>query len=178
MCDVFDETPRVRAERAFLWQLIRETPNLIWQLLTKRPENIAKMLPDDWGNGYPNVWLGVSVESQGYWHRVAELADIPAVLRFLSYEPALGPLTAHFISGYEAFNYLGWVIYGGESGPNFRPHSIEWARHTRDWCRSHTRIPFFYKQSPGKRPGMDPYLDGEVIQEFPEQAARPAVKGG
>src|SRR5262245_131063 len=48
--------------RAEAWQQIRETPNLIYQVLTKRPGRIAYTLPADWGDGYPNVLLGVSVE--------------------------------------------------------------------------------------------------------------------
>src|SRR5437016_4306599 len=46
------------------WSLIRRTPNLTYQILTKRPENVAVRLPEDWGQGYANVWLGVSVENK------------------------------------------------------------------------------------------------------------------
>src|SRR5262249_33271172 len=57
MADVFDESaPPGQLDR--LWKLIRQTPCLDWQLLTKRPQRIASSLPKDWGNGYPNVWLG------------------------------------------------------------------------------------------------------------------------
>lgn len=63
MADVFDNrAPEGARER--LWALIRQTPHLDWLLLTKRPQNIAEMLPEDWGDGYPNVWLGVTVENQ------------------------------------------------------------------------------------------------------------------
>jgi protein gp37 len=46
--------------RADLFQLIKETPELDWLLLTKRPQNIRKMLPRDWGDGWHNVWLGIT----------------------------------------------------------------------------------------------------------------------
>jgi protein gp37 len=63
LADVFDN--QVPAEwRADLWALIRATPMLDWQLLTKRPQNIARMLPANWGKGWPNVWLGTTVENQ------------------------------------------------------------------------------------------------------------------
>ena len=54
MADVFEaEAPA--GELARLWALIRLTPWLDWLLLTKRAERIAESLPDDWGEGYPNV---------------------------------------------------------------------------------------------------------------------------
>lgn len=51
------------------WAVIRSTPWLTYQILTKRPSNIAARLPGDWGDGYRNVWLGVSRHSQrpGQW---------------------------------------------------------------------------------------------------------------
>lgn len=92
MGDVFEEHPVVNQERYRLWPLIKATPNLDWMLLTKRPEHIEANLPSDWGNGYPNVWLGTSVENHRFRWRLTELAKIPAVLRFVSVEPLLGPL--------------------------------------------------------------------------------------
>lgn len=41
----------------------------------------------------PNVWLGVSVEDQRTAdERIPVLLELPAALRFVSYEPALGPI--------------------------------------------------------------------------------------
>lgn len=92
LADVFDN--QVPGEwRDDLWALIRATPNLDWQLLTKRPQNIVKMLPADWGKGYPNVWLGTTVENQTEAdRRIPHLLSVPAAVRFLSCEPLLGPL--------------------------------------------------------------------------------------
>ena len=76
MADVFDNAAPL-SERQRLWALIWATPNLDWQILTKRPENIAKMLPTDWGDGWPNVWLGISAEDQErYDHRWPILAIV------------------------------------------------------------------------------------------------------
>ena len=90
LADVFDN--QVPAEwRDDLWSLIRTTPALDWLLLTKRPQNIAKMLPADWGAGYPNVSLGTTVEDQERADkRIPALLAAPAVRRFLSCEPLLG----------------------------------------------------------------------------------------
>src|SRR5688500_2786405 len=42
------------------WDVIRKTQHHQWQILTKRPERIKECLPEDWGGGWDNVWLGVS----------------------------------------------------------------------------------------------------------------------
>lgn len=94
LADVFDNHASVLPEwRAALWALIRATPNLDWLLLTKRPGNIARMLPADWGRGYPNVWMGCTVVNQPEADRdIPKLLDVPARVRFLSMEPLLGPV--------------------------------------------------------------------------------------
>lgn len=90
MSDVFDNHPGVAAERFRLWATIAETPALDWLVLTKRIGNAKTMLPADWGAGYPNVWLGISVVNQDEADRdVPKLLETPARIRFLSCEPLL-----------------------------------------------------------------------------------------
>jgi protein gp37 len=168
MCDIFEDHATVARARARLWPLIRATRHLDWLLLTKRSERIAACLPADWGVGYANVWLGASIESGAYARRADELRRSPAVVRWLSCEPALGPLDAVDLTG------LHWVVYGGESGPQYRPHDVQWARDLRDRCRA-AGVAFYYKQSPGHRPGMGDELDGVTIHELP---AKPTQAGG
>jgi protein gp37 len=99
MADVFDNKAP-EAWRHDLWSLIHATPHLDWLLLTKRPQNIAKMLPDEnthplpvWGAVWPNVWLGTTVENQAEAdRRIPHLLAVPAAKRFLSCEPLLGPV--------------------------------------------------------------------------------------
>lgn len=160
MCDVFEDHPTIDAERAKLWEVIRQTPWLDWQLLTKRADRIAVNLPADWGTGYPNVWLGVSIESNEYVDRADHLRVIPAVVRFISYEPALGPLPDLSLTG------IDWVIYGGESGPGYREHDLAWPREMRERCES-AGVSFFYKQSSAIRTEMGIELDGEVVRNYP-----------
>lgn len=164
MCDVFDSHPTIAEEREKLWPLIRQTRNLDWQLLTKRPQNITAALPSDWGAGYPNVWLGVSVESIDYAGRVDILREVPAAVRFISYEPALGPLAGIDLTG------IDWVIYGGESGPKYRDHDIEWARTMRVACEE-AGTAFFFKQSPALYTERGIYLDGELVRNYPQPRA-------
>lgn len=79
--------------RAEAWKIIRQTPQITYQILTKRPHLIRERLPKDWGDGYPNVWLGVSVESQKYAdERVPLLLQTPAAIRWISAEPLLRPV--------------------------------------------------------------------------------------
>jgi protein gp37 len=92
LADVFDNKAPEGA-RDDLWELIAQTPNLDWMLLTKRPQNIARMLPPGWGDGWPNVWLGATVEDQEEAERrIPHLLRVPAAVHFLSCEPLLGPL--------------------------------------------------------------------------------------
>lgn len=85
----------------------------------------------------------------------------PAVVRFVSYEPALGPLQLD-LSG------IHWVIYGGESGPQHRPDDPAWARAMRDACAA-AGVAFFFKQQSGRWPGRGDRLYGKVIKQWPKR---------
>jgi len=88
----------------------------------------------------PNVWIGVSTENQ-QWASIRgdALRETPAAVRFFSCEPLLGPLPDLDLTG------IGWVIVGGESGPQARPMHPDWARNLRDQCTA-AGVPFFFKQ--------------------------------
>jgi protein gp37 len=152
LADVFDN--QVDLEwRSDLFNLIRECGQLDWQLLTKRPQNIRKMLPPDWGDGYPNVWLGTTAEdAAAYRQRIPHLLKVPAAIHFVSYEPAIGPLGQLDIDGL----YPDWLIIGGESGVRsdlIRPTDPSWARDAITECRRLGAAPFLkqwgtYKNNP------------------------------
>jgi protein gp37 len=97
LADVFDNQAD-RQWRTDLFALIRECDQLDWQLLTKRPQNIRKMLPSDWGKGYANVWLGTTTEdARAYRQRAAHLLRLPVsflVLCDLLLRPS--PITGAF----------------------------------------------------------------------------------
>jgi protein gp37 len=141
--------------RTAAWEIIKKTPQHIYMILTKRTSRIWSHLPDDWGTGWPNVWLGATVESNGFHCRLQELAGIPAAVKFVSVEPMLGPvdLSPWLRDG----KYFQWVICGGESGPHHRPLDMTWARALRDQC-VRFRVPFFFKQDSNVRPGQRPYV--------------------
>ena len=156
-----------------------------FQVLTKRPHRMRKFfvwLEDHWQHTspanftigvfdyLPNVWLGVSVEDQRRAdERIPVLLDTPAAGRFLSVEPLL-----EWVSIYEYLRTgaIGWVIVGGESGPNYRPMEVSWVRNIRDEC-SQANVPLFVKQDAGSRPGKQGCIPDELWahKEFPEVAA-------
>ena len=160
LADVFDNKAPAGA-RDDLFALIRATPELDWLLLTKRPENIGKMLPADWGAGYPNVWLGTTCEDQpAYDRRWRVLRDIPARVRFISYEPAIGPLDLGIFAPWPD-----WLICGGESGPGARHMPVDWAASVMSQC-GRRGIAFFMKQMTGKKPIPADLL----VRQWPEAA--------
>lgn len=136
-------------------------------VLTKRPHRARayeeSFLWNRYGTWPPNVWLGVSVETQQYAWRIEELLKTSAAVRFLSAEPLLG-----FIDLYP-YEGLDWVIAGGESGPRARPCETGWLRSLRKQSIA-IGAAFFLKQLggfPDKRGGEKALLDGELYQEFP-----------
>lgn len=157
LCDVFEDKPnqheQLNAWRQRLFEVIDSTPHLDWLLLTKRPENIRRLWPFGWYDGqftWPNVWIGTSVENQEAADaRIPELLKIPAVVRFLSCEPLLGPIDLRIWLRDERDRWqaddLQWIIVGGESGPRARPMHPDWARRIRDHCQK-AHVPYFFKQ--------------------------------
>jgi protein gp37 len=170
MADVFEDHPMLVAERIQLWALIGSTPNLDWLLLTKRPENITRMVPQKWlDRAQPNVWYGTSVENEDYVGRISHLQQIPAVVRFVSYEPALGPVNWLHNTWLSAID---WLIIGGESGPGARPFNIDWARASIAACAFGGVAPFVKQlgSNPVDSAGMSLKLKsykGDDMDEWP-----------
>lgn len=134
-CDVWDNRadPLVRAR---LFELIKMTPNLLWCLYTSRIGNAKKMLPKDWGNGYPNVMLMTSVSTQKDADRdISTLLKLPARYRGLSLEPLLeeiklGKLTYDIEDGYSSIDF---IVVGGESNSK-KPCHTDWIREIVSVC--------------------------------------------
>jgi protein gp37 len=153
------------------WKVVHDTPNLIWQILTKRPERIRSHLPSDWGEeGYPNVWLGTTVENQeAADKRIGYLLGVEAKVRFLSVEPMLGKIDVTGFLSSCACCGISWVICGGESGPGARPMDPGWAIDLRDQVKG-AGAAFFFKQWGGvhdKRAHEKAVLEGRTWTELP-----------
>jgi protein gp37 len=130
-----------------------------YQVLTKRSERLLELSPRlDWA---PQIWMGVSVENAGYVHRIDDLRETGAHVKFLSLEPLLGPLHALNLRG------IDWAIVGGESGPGARPVDPAWVTDLRDQC-VRAGVSFFFKQWGGvqkKKTGRE--LEGRTWDEMP-----------
>lgn len=130
-----------------------------FQVLTKRSERLLELSQQlEW---MPNIWMGVSVESEKYTFRIDHLRQTGAMVKFLSLEPLLGPLPGLDLTAVD------WVIVGGESGPGARPLKREWVTDIRDQCQR-VKVPFFFKQWGGvrkKQRGRE--LEGRTYDEMP-----------
>ena len=139
-----------------------------FQVLTKRSGRLLALSEKiDWPK---NVWMGVSVESEGYVARIDHLKRTGAQIKFLSLEPLLGPLDRLDLSG------IDWVIVGGESGPGARPVLAEWVTSIRSQC-AQAGVAFFFKQWGGvqkKRTGR--VLEGRTHDEMPQLRSSPLIQ--
>jgi protein gp37 len=158
MSDLFHkDAPEEFIERVF--DVMRRASWHAFQVLTKRADRLARLSPRiDWPD---NVWMGVSVERADYVFRIEHLRQTDAKVRFLSFEPLLGPLPELNLEGVD------WVIVGGESGPGARPMQEQWAKDIRDQCLA-AEVPFFFKQWGGmfkSRSGRT--LEGRTWDEMP-----------
>ena len=117
----------------------------------------------------PNVWLGFTAEDQeNYERRWKIMREIPAAVRFCSYEPAIGPLRIFAAGGETGYPVgLGWLICGGESGKGYRWMEPEWEEAVRRDC-ARAGIPYFFKQRSGKLPIPAGF---PVVRQFPEVRA-------
>ncbi|MEQ1607132.1 MAG: phage Gp37/Gp68 family protein [Pyrinomonadaceae bacterium] len=130
-----------------------------FQVLTKRAERLEQLSPFlEWA---PNIWMGVSVESQKYVARIDNLRRTGAETKFLSLEPLIGPLKNLDLSE------IDWAIVGGESGFGARPMLLDWVTNIRQQCND-AGVAFFFKQWGGvqkKRHGR--MLEGRTWDEMP-----------
>lgn len=122
-----------------VWGVMRETPQHHYQILTKRPARMAAVVSNLVGEVLPNVWLGTSVENAAVASRIDDLRDVPAVIRFISFEPLIGPVGRVDLSG------IHWAIVGGESGRYARPIREIWVDDIYAQCLGYDTA-FFFKQ--------------------------------
>jgi len=126
-----------------------------FQILTKRTQRLAREADRfDWPD---NVWMGTSVESQDYTFRVDHLRQVPAAVRFISFEPLIGPVNRVDLSG------IDWAIVGGESGPGSRPSHPDWFRKLRKLCEKQGTA-FFFKQYGDYAPAPEGTEEKKIVK--------------
>jgi protein gp37 len=149
-----------------LFKVMAKVDRHVYQILTKRPSrlvstDLTEKIINAIGPWPRHIWLGVSVENQGYIWRIDKLCLVPAPIRFISAEPLLGPLEELDLMG------ISWLIAGAESGHGARPMDENWVRSLRDQCTA-SDVAFFYKQNALRGHKIPlPALDGKVWNEFP-----------
>lgn len=160
MSDLFHEDVPISFIRR-IWDVMQGTPRHTYQILTKRPHRMAEVLS---GKDFPilrNVWLGTSVEDGRVLDRLQQLRDVPAAIRFVSFEPLIGSVAAGDLSG------IHWAIVGGESGPRSRSMKREWVDEIESMCRR-SGAAFFFKQWGGKnKKAAGRVLRGRTYDEMP-----------
>lgn len=163
---------------ANVFRVMEKTPAHRYMILTKRPKEMW-----NWFGKYnaekplPNVWLGVSVETQKTAdERIPWLLRTPAAVRFVSAEPLIGPvdLRSYFNSFQPmpwptiAYPKIHWLICGGESGPGARPMHPDWARSLRNQCVD-AGVSFFFKQWGEWWPAHPQYGDTDSVERFEDE---------
>lgn len=157
------------------WAVIRDCTALDWLILSKRPQNFARFLPLDWGEGWAHVWLGVSAENQAEAdRRIPILLDTPAALRWVSFEPLLSPIVLReawvaLIMGQPHRPRLWWAVIGGESGSERRDCGVEAIVNLARQCVDEW-VPLFVKQDCAYRSDQQGRIPDEwFIREHPER---------
>jgi protein gp37 len=146
---------------ADVWKVMGETPRHTYQILTKRPDRMAEITPDL--PKLQNVWLGTSVEDDRVLHRIDELREVPACVRFISFEPLISSVAGADLTD------IHWAIVGGESGPKARPMDPIWVEEIETTCREFGTA-FFFKQWGGKnKKAAGRMLRGRTYDEMPIQ---------
>ena len=164
MSDLFQDKADEAVVRK-VWRVMEQAHWHSFQVLTKRPGRMLELLSKPSFPTLPNVWLGTSVENEECLDRIDLLRRVPARIRFISFEPLLGPIVDPNLNG------IHWAIVGGESGPRARPMPAWWVEELRDSCERQN-VAFFFKQWGGKRKrktgrilGNRTYDDYPVISE-------------
>ncbi|MDI6898123.1 DUF5131 family protein [Methanocella conradii] len=158
MSDLFHKDVSIE----FIQNVFDVMNNALWhsfQILTKRSDRLVELDPIlKWA---PNIWMGVSVENEDYLYRIDDLRKTRAYIKFISFEPLLGPV------GKLDLKSIDWVIVGGESGPGARKIEQSWVIDIRDQCNTR-HIPFFFKQWGGvQRKKAGRVLEGRTWDEVP-----------
>jgi protein gp37 len=120
-----------------IFEVINKTPQHVYQILTKRDVRMFEYFSTR--NVPENAWLGVSVENASFKNRIDTLKQINATIRFVSFEPLIGPAGALDLAN------INWVIVGGESGKKARPMRKEWVEEIFQQCKEY-QVAFFFKQ--------------------------------
>ncbi len=131
------------------WNMMRIRSDCTFMMITKRPERIAASLPPDWGEGYENVHITCTCESQ--WmtdKRLPVFLPLPIRHKGIIHEPMLEQINIRpYLEKYGS--EIEEVSCGGESGPDARVCDYAWVLNTHLQCVEFG-VPFSYHQTGAK----------------------------
>ena len=114
------------------WEIIKNRPDVVFFLLTKRPERVREHLPQNWGEGWENVFFNVTCENQQRAdERIPILFDLPFKHKGIMVAPFIGPVS---IAPYLQKGIIEQVVAGGENYDGSRPLCYEWVKKLFDEC--------------------------------------------
>ena len=171
MSDLFHEDARIE----FIGQcfdVMMRAHHHTYQILTKRPKKMAEfsaMFTNFAGFNIPNhIWMGTSIEDSRVASRIDDLRKVECGVRFISFEPLIGPVGNVDLSG------IDWAIIGGESGKGFRPVKEEWIQDLIRQCEAQG-VAVFFKQWGGHRPKSGGRtINGRTYDAYPEIKPSPS----
>ena len=114
------------------WDIMRQRSDVIFYLLTKRPQRVSQCLPEDWGDGWDNIFFNVTCENQERAdERIPLLLELPFRHRGLNCAPLLGPIR---IGHYLDSGQIEQVACGGENYGGTRCCDFSWVQALREEC--------------------------------------------
>ncbi len=114
------------------WKIIKQRSDVSFFLLTKRPERVAQCLPQDWGEGWENVFFNVTCENQKRAdERIPLLFELPFKHKGIMVAPFIGPVS---IKNYLAQGVIEQVVCGGENYDGSRPLDYAWVKNLYQEC--------------------------------------------
>jgi protein gp37 len=117
------------------WSMIRIRSDVKFFLLTKRPQRVKECLPEDWGDGWDNVFFNVSCENQQRAdERIPLLLELPFKHKGIMTAPLLGAIN---LAPYLQSRQIEQVIAGGENYGGVRPCHFDWILALRSDCVSY-----------------------------------------
>jgi len=169
MSDLFNENvPDEEISKVF--EIMRRADHHIFQVLTKRAERMQQFISnvitkEKMLSQFNHVWCGVSIENNKHKYRADFLRITHAVIKFISFEPLIGPVNEVDLSG------INWVIVGGETGGNARQMQEHWVDDVFGRCHDYEgnlKVPFFFKQWGVHKPrNYNKLYRGEYHQHLP-----------
>ena len=129
--------------RTEAWKMIKKRSDLIFYIFTKRIDRFYASLPADWGEGYPNVIVGCTIENQDRAdYRIPLFKRLPIKHKTIICAPLLEKidLSPYLDSTIEE------VAASGESGNKARICDYNWVLDIREQCIKEN-IPFCFHQT-------------------------------